>query len=375
MTETTIKQKTWCEEDLHHHYELFEDFNEWLESEEGAAIREQNGIDTLTQPSKAFFAGDKSLYDQAFAEYRQQRINEVLNKDYLTERFGDTHWFERNLSRFEQLVTASAAGDVVPFVGAGLSVGAGFPSWRDHLRQQGKTAGLNQQEVELALVNGQFEDIIAQIEAVRGRNVFVKEIQDVFSKTGVMTSATLLITELFSNTLITTNYDRLLEDALDTGGGRKVEVINGLEPLTDLDGTKITVIKLHGDVLNPKLCMLSKQQYDAAYGSPALDLNLPIPSRLEYHYKNSSLLFLGCSLSNDRTMQVFKAVQEQSGDTLIPNHFCFEQTPETEQELQDRNAFLVNHGITPIWFERGNYSNVEELLRLLRNELRYKKAI
>ena len=49
------EQKIWCDEDKHPLFEFFTDFNDWLDSEEALQIRIDNGIDGLTQPSKALY--------------------------------------------------------------------------------------------------------------------------------------------------------------------------------------------------------------------------------------------------------------------------------------------------------------------------------
>lgn len=118
--------------------------------------------------------------------------------------------------------------------------------------------------------------------------------------------------------------------------------------------------------------ILSKKQYNQAYGDGGTDLTRPIPKLLEYYYKNSSLLFLGCSLNNDRTVQVFRATKQEVGDIDLPQHFAIEQAPETEKALIDRNADLLRLGVTGIWFEKGHFEFVEAMLRLARNELRYR---
>ena len=200
--------ETWCDRDEHNLFELFVDFNEWLESDEGIELRQKNNIDGLSQPSKALFAGDKEAYDQAFEEYHVQRRREALNKEYLCEQFTDDHWFQRNLDHFDQLVQYLEAGAVVPFIGAGLSVAGGFPSWKDHLRQQGRTAGIDKTHIEDLLANGQYETVIEEIENIRGRDVFTQEIRDVFHVPAIITDTTLRLTELFTDTVITTNYDR-----------------------------------------------------------------------------------------------------------------------------------------------------------------------
>jgi hypothetical protein len=370
------KAETWCDRDEHKLFEYYVDFNDWFDGEEAATVREAYNVDGISVPSKAFYAGDKAAYDQAFKEYRKTRRHEVLSERYLCEQFTGNHWFERNLQRFDQLVDRLEAGDVVPFVGAGLSTAGGFPTWEDHLRTQGRTAGIGAAHIEDLLVRGEYETVIAEIEASRGRDVFTQEIRDVFARTGAVTDATLLITELFTDTVITTNYDRLIEQAFDTGAKNAFQVINGLNALAGPSVDRISIIKLHGDIRVPGQCILGKSQYDQAYGKDGIDLTLPIPKLLEYYYKNSSLLFLGCSLNNDRTVQVFRAIkheiQQRYRDIVIPQHFAIEQAPESEQALIDRNAYLLGLGITGIWFEKGEFEYVEAVLRLARNELRYK---
>ncbi len=371
--------ETWCERDGHKHFECFIDFNEWLdgESDNAKAVRVANGVDEVSQPSKALFASDKEAYEQVFREYRIQRRHEVLSGEYIKDTFGDDHWFERNEQRFDQLVSCLLEGAVVPFIGAGVSVAGGFPTWRDHLRKQGKTAGIESSIIEAHLAKGEFEAVIEIIESTRGPDVFAQEIRDAFSRTGSLEDITLLISELFSDTLITTNYDRLLEQAFDTGPGDEVQVINGTGAMEKPDPEKVAIIKLHGDIRNPSRCILGKKQYDEAYGETDLDLSRPIPKLLRYYYTNSSLLFIGCSLNNDRTIQVFKAVKEDQmnrGDIALPEHFSIEHTPDTLEELVKRNAELLKLGITPIWYPSGEHDKVEAILRHARNELNYKQG-
>jgi hypothetical protein len=180
---------------------------------------------------------------------------------------------------------------------------------------------------------------------------------------------------LFTDTVITTNYDRLIEHAYDTGKKGSFQIINGMDTLEKPAVDRVTIIKLHGDIQNPVRCILSKNQYDEAYGHNRLNMTLPIPKLLSYYFRNSSLLFLGCSLNNDRTIQVFRAVKDSIGDAVTPQHFSIEQAPDDEQELVDRNAHLATLGIAAIWFEKGNFDYVENILRLAKNELRYRGIV
>ncbi|HEX4414828.1 MAG TPA: hypothetical protein VH107_14430, partial [Lacipirellulaceae bacterium] len=140
--------KIWCDEDGHRKYEDYADFNEWFDSIERAELRVQALVEGLAAPSKAFFAGDREAYNVTLDSFRLDRRNEWLSADALQELFGDAHWSERNASRFDQLCDRMEAGDVVPFIGAGLSQPGGFPTWKDHLRQQGRTAGVDSTTIE-----------------------------------------------------------------------------------------------------------------------------------------------------------------------------------------------------------------------------------
>lgn len=362
----------WCDEDEHQLYEYYADFNEWLEREEGLALREQYGIDGLNQPSKAFYAGDKEGYEEAFRQYRIERRYEVLNHAWLEDQFGGDNWAQRNHDRFMQLIDCMEAGQVVPFVGAGISASARFPSWKEHLREQGRTAGIDPVQIETLLSEGRYEAIVEKIEQERGLGVFAQEIRDVFSRTHSIPEVVWRISELFKDTVITTNYDRLLEQAYDTGEPNAFQVINGVTAMEKPISSAVTIYKLHGDVQHPARCILSKNQYDQAYGEAELDLRRQTPKLLAYHYKTSSLLFLGSSLNEDRTVQVFRAIKANLGDEEVPQHFSIEQAPEVEEELVERNAYLKSLGITPIWFERGCFDYVEGVLRQAKNELSHR---
>lgn len=49
-----VKTETWYDRDKHNIFELFANFNEWLESDDCAGLFEANGNDALSQSSKAF---------------------------------------------------------------------------------------------------------------------------------------------------------------------------------------------------------------------------------------------------------------------------------------------------------------------------------
>ena len=74
----------------------------------------------LAKPSRAFYFGDRNLYDLEAKRFDQEEKARILNSDQ----------FPRNLARFDELKRSCQRGFVVPFVGAGMSKSAGCPEWR-----------------------------------------------------------------------------------------------------------------------------------------------------------------------------------------------------------------------------------------------------
>lgn len=366
---------SWCEEDRHGKYGDYRDFNDWFDGADGAEQRASAGVAGLASPSKAFFVGDREAYAVALEAWRQQQRNQWLSREPLIELCGDPHWADRNVARFDQLCASVALSNVVPFIGAGVSYPGGFPTWKDHLRQQGRTAGLPAADVEAMLAGGQYEEIVDAIEARLGQHVFQQELRDAFARNGTIPLTDYLIAELFDDTLITTNYDRLIEQSFDVGGGKPVQVLTPGTILNPPDPESVTILKLHGDIAIPGSCILSRNQYETAYGNGAIDLTRPIPQALDYYFRNSSLLFLGCSLNQDRTVQVFDAIMARARDEAadLPQHFAIEQCPGDEAAITARNAELLRLGITPIWFPAREFDFLEGILRMVRNEMLFRR--
>jgi hypothetical protein len=132
------------------------------------------------------------------------------------------------------------------------------------------------------------------------------------------------------------------------------------------------IVHIHGDILNATGCILTKKQYIEAYGNKEVELTKSIPRFLANQYERRTLLFIGCSLNRDRTIEVFRTVKNTLRDEERPQHFSLESMPEDEKELTDRNRYLLNIGITPIWFPNDQFDFVERILRCARNELGYR---
>lgn len=85
----------------------------------------------LAKPSRAFYFGDRNLYEQEAKRFDQAERSRILNIDQ----------FPRNGGRFDELKRACFRGFVIPFVGAGMSKSAGCPDWKEYLLGYATTHG------------------------------------------------------------------------------------------------------------------------------------------------------------------------------------------------------------------------------------------
>ncbi len=111
---------------------------------------------------------------------------------------------------------------------------------------------------------------------------------------------------------------------------------------------------------------MNRAEYDAAYGNDGnIHFEFPIPKLLKRLYTSFSFLFLGCSLSYDRTIQTFAKIAQDVGADSLPHHYAILACPsdaDTRSKLERR---LADAHISAIWFPEGEYQHMDEMLELL----------
>jgi NAD-dependent SIR2 family protein deacetylase len=366
-----MHEALWCEADGHCRYGRNIAFNSWLDGAEEDAVTavERIGLLTVKSPSKALFAGDPVSYEQELERFRAQRRDRALGEGYLSE-----HWVKRNRARFNELLGPLRNQNVTPFVGAGVSAASGLPGWRSHLEAQGKTAGLDDLEVQQDLDAGRYEIVIDKVISLRGVNVFIQEIKADFLITPKDLTLASALVGLCSGLIVTTNYDRIIETVVGERREVDVPVIVGSSAdntllIRSLTNGHRTILKIHGDVESPSSCVLSGIQYDNAYGVGVPELKRAIPRKLQKIYESRTLLFIGCSLWNDRTLRVFDSVRTETGSDSVPPHFAIIEAPE-EADLPSRNQFLADVGISAIFYPQGQHEKVSIIIDELLDEMR-----
>ncbi len=262
--------------------------------------------------------------------------------------------------------------NVVPFIGAGFSANW-CPTWETFLQNffndLKKQSLLKPDEIltyetlEKKTTPNRLElmaDYLREHAYLMG---FEKELKQQFDKTLSPDQAGKyhLLHHVFPFFKITTNYDSLIED--NRQGKRNVRVAYGCESekinkyFTERQKYN-SLVKLHGDFRDEPSIVLSSSHYTEIYGDTERYNNTTaLPQFLQRVFRETSVLFIGCSLQTDRTT----AILEDMGSK--PDHFAIMKKPPEPIKFISLNQRLQQLGVCPIWVE--DYSQIEEVLTLL----------
>ncbi|MDR1294414.1 MAG: SIR2 family protein, partial [Bifidobacteriaceae bacterium] len=260
---------------------------------------------------------------------------------------------------------------LVPFVGAGMSKPI-FPLWRDSLTKliddlpfenppsKGEAKGM--------VRNSQFEEAASLLErelhtpltALIYADFCNDRIEEQESRLAQMPVS--LLPDLFTGSVITTNYDRVVEWVYH---GRLEPVV---PPFHNRPGQLVAIrrqksrllIKIHGCISSERDLIFTKESYDEFYGE---DFRGESALFLKDLLMTREALFLGCGLQQDRT---FKLMTDLAC-TVDATHFAIVEAPEKPAPAEFRNRWesLKTARIRCYWYPYGAHTRIEEVLRFL----------
>lgn len=341
-------------------YGLHNRFNEELDD---AGEIEIAGLGFL--PSKVLRDLEPWGYKNALEEWLQARLDDLRS-------VADAVLVDPvNSERFDQLVFLLRKDKVVPFVGAGLSMACGKPGWTEFLMQLAEAARVKKAATAKRLSKGEFEEVAENLLRRLGADWFDERVEAKFCSDHVPAGAVSLLPAIFKSFVITTNFDRILETVYSDAGRPFPDVGHGRQLSADFlrlaDRGLSCLLKLHGDARHPGNRVLTKSEYDLAYGNP-LSFEQPLPELVRYAYLRCTLLFLGCSLGPDRTLRVFDAIRSE--EPRPPRHYAILERPTKASDVAKREKFLTQKSIFPIWYPPGQHEAVEALLCRAQEQVR-----
>ncbi|MBY3526766.1 SIR2 family protein [Rhizobium laguerreae] len=259
------------------------------------------------------------------------------------------------------------------FVGAGVSMAAGYPSWSELLTDIGSEIGVNSRDILDLAALAQWH--IRETGAATGvRNVIRREIglerplPDV-----VQTLARLPVRHIW-----TTNYDRLIERAF-TEIGRPLTPVSSASDLSlKAAPGAARLYKMHGTVDRLDDIVISTDDYELYRTKRKAFLPL-----LEAHLSSMSMLFIGLSLTDPNIRHVLSLIRESFTDAP-PEHFAILKPPKADEFKTDGEfkARLAQHNLWArdlrryglVAVEVDGYDEVPELLREVERRVASKRV-
>ena len=310
-------------------------------------------------------------------------FQELMDCYYLSEE-------DNNQVVYKELLEMMKKQNVIPVIGAGLSCWA-YPLWRTLLRKQAEIYGI-QEEVDKLLSENKYEEAASALEQEVTRNKFLNNLKKTFSEEKLEENKSKMpeylrkILALFRGPIVTTNFDRMIENLYHLEGVVPPDTVN---PASVFEKGKIRkmhqektrmLVKMHGDIMDSDHMVFTKEKYDETYGENPQnpdDLSLPMPHFLKQLLENNHLLFLGCSLEVDRTCSVIKkcseniqqfALLELPADTENAKDKCKpilkegeNQNGRRKESLRKRIGYITGEmNVLPIWYPHGMHTEALE---------------
>ena len=143
---------------------------------------------------------------------------------------------------------------LVIFVGAGCSVAAGLPAWKEMIDKLLNEYSIETKDTDLLRLASRIERKVGKLKL---RESIAESL-----RTSPDTTSPLFdkLTRLDVNLFITTNYDHLLEDTFRKNGYSPVAITDDKD-LPAVDRDKKTIVKLHGDINSVSSIVVTKSDY------------------------------------------------------------------------------------------------------------------
>jgi hypothetical protein len=245
------------------------------------------------------------------------------------------------------------SGDAALFAGAGLSRAAGFFDWKGLLQEIAEDLGLD--------VNRE-PDLVALAQYHLNHRGSRSRLNDAliesFSRRVKLTPNHYLLARWPIQTIWTTNYDQLIEDAFKEAG-KRVDVKIRTQDFALQRARDLILYKMHGDVSQPDLAVLTKDDYER------YDKERPLfVEHLKMDLVSKTFLFVGFSFTDPNLEYILSRVRVLLG-TNVRQHFAILKEPEGEDAYERRRlnfwkSDLLRFGVDTVSIN--DYRELETLL-------------
>lgn len=261
------------------------------------------------------------------------------------------------------------------FVGAGISLRAGYPSWRRLVRDMAREVGLDaEREVDLPGVVQYFLN-----KAGKTRARLARTITDHFGDEKPIPDVLRVLARLPLRQIWTTNYETLIERAW-LEQRKRVDVKSRDKDLVhESPWAHAILYKMHGTIEHPAEVVIAKGDYESYRRTCPGFLHL-----LTGQLVSRRMLFLGISFTDPNLNHLFTVMREAFGDTP-PEHYTIVRRPKRSDYktavlfnyAKRRHALWVddlqNYGIQAV--EVDQYEEIDEILEAIERRLSLRSVL
>ena len=267
----------------------------------------------------------------------------------------------------------------VVYVGAGLSAGAGLPLWNKTLEKM--VEWCRERKIELPKhsdIRKLFREnkflILADTLAARmGRGEYHDFLVSVFRRDGLVpTESHLLLPQIPFVSVLTSNYDKLIESAYTArNGGASPHVFTHLdrsEIARSMRSGEFHIFKAHGSIDRLESLVLTFSDY-----RKLMQANEPYELYLQNIFTSRTVLFLGFSLTDPDLLSLLDGLRCHLGDDMARHYALMDTTKLSEVEVRHLRE---QYGIEIIGYRPAapSHPEVGEFLRELAARIPPKAA-
>lgn len=251
--------------------------------------------------------------------------------------------------------------NVVPFIGAGLSVPFGIPTWGDLIQEITKKHSVDkkfiQEVIDFDLEKRDYWGAIADLK--KFASIVEEDIQEeiasiIKSRQEKLTDDNLHnyldLSEMDFNLFLTTNYENLLNDFLKC---ENVPILlKDIQFNTQNLFAERRVCHLHGYTSNPGTIVISEESYKELYQDKKYDNILKLITG------NKKILFMGFSFDD----QFLRRLISDHKESFRSTHYILLESPNEDKVLELRKDF----GLHTISYTRNGTTHAEEIRKILK---------
>lgn len=307
-------------------------------------------IGTTTFDPASLLHADPGAYQAEFLTWIDYWLEEQR------DRLSDILSLKANEKRFEDICSL----DVIPLVGSGMSAPSGLPTWKDFLLNVREHSTVSENELLELLDLGLYEEAAELLQDKMPERLFDERIEHELRllEGQEVRGPVKILPKIFQDVVLTTNLDGIIESIYEEQGAPFAKTDTAMSASThrrDFEPEKPWLLKLHGESSSPTGRVVTRAEYDAAYGP-----GKPVREEIRRLCRTRALLCMGCSLRGDRTIEMLRDVANAEGGNL--RHYAFLELPGGEDATTTREHFLVERNIFPIWYEGGHDESIQALL-------------